>query len=204
MAFTPPGQTRDKVYRFVRQRLLLGRPPTVRDVQEAMGFRAVQSAMEHLDKLVEDGRLVKDAGKARSYRLPGAMHPRGTKLVPLIGRVQAGKLNTAVEDLEGYVPVTVRGSDDELFALRVRGESMIGVGILPGDIVVVRQQKTARNGDVVVALVDDEATVKTFKLRRGKVLLQPANPAFETLAPDNVSILGKVIEVRRLLEGAGR
>jgi repressor LexA len=81
---------------------------------------------------------------------------------------------------------------------------MTGAGILPGDIVIVRQQRTARAGDVVVALIDDEATVKTLKLRRGKVILQPANPAFETLAPEQVTILGKVIEVRRMLEGAGR
>lgn len=87
MAFTPPGRTRERVYRYVRKRLLEGRPPTVRDVQEAMGFRAVQSAMEHLDRLVEEGRLVRARGKARSYRLPAGVHPKGTVLVPVFRRL---------------------------------------------------------------------------------------------------------------------
>ena len=87
MAFTPPGRTRERVYRYVRQRLLEGKPPSVRDVQRAMGFRAVQSAMEHLDKLVEEGRLQRASGRARSYRLPAGIHPRGTVLVPVFRRV---------------------------------------------------------------------------------------------------------------------
>jgi repressor LexA len=87
MAFTPPGRTRERVYRYVRQRLLEGRPPSIREVQVAMGFRAVQSAMEHLDRLVEAGRLLRDDGRARSYRLPAGIHPTGTVLVPVFRRV---------------------------------------------------------------------------------------------------------------------
>ncbi len=201
---TPPGETRNRVYRFIHQRLMQGRPPTVREVQKAMGFRAVQTAATHLTRLVEEGRLTKEQGKSRGYRLPGPFQPRGTRLVPVLGRVQAGGLSAAVEDLEGYVPVQTRASDDEVFGLRVRGESMTGVGILPGDIVIVRAQRAARSGDIVVALVGDEATVKTLRVRRGKVHLQPANAAYDTIVPESCTILGKVIEVRRYLESAPR
>ena len=125
-----------------------------------------------------------------------------TVLVPLLGRVPAGELDTAVEDLEGYLPIRSRRSPGELFGLRVRGESMTGAGILPGDVVVVRRQPRAEKGDIVVALVEDEATVKRFVVRRGRVELHPENPDFDPIVPDprDLAILGKVIEVRRSLE----
>jgi repressor LexA len=204
------------VYRYVHERLLQGNPPTVREVQQAMGFAAVQTAREHLERLVAEGRLAKREGQARGYCLPESVGselsrrktlaaPRersggSVRWVPLLGRVAAGGLELAVEDPEGLVPFRARTSSEELFALRVRGESMIGVGILPGDIVVVRRQPTARSGEIVVALVDDEATVKTLRLRRGRILLQPENPSYEILQPTTCTILGKVIEVRRDLE----
>lgn len=201
---TPPGETREKVFAYVRDRLLEGSPPSVREVQAAMGFRAVESAREHLRKLVDEGRLQKSPGRARGYALPTPPGARRTRLVPVLGRVQAGQPVTAVEDLEGYVPVDARDDGATLFGLRVRGESMTGLGILPGDLVVVRAQPSARSGDLVVALVDDEATVKTLRLRRGRVELHPANPAFEPIVPEPsaVTILGKVIEVRRTVGGA--
>jgi len=203
MGRTPPGQTRDRIFRFVRERLLRGLPPTVREVQEAFGFRSVQTAREHLEGLVGEGRLDKEEGKARGYRLP-AGRGRGspTILVPLLGRVPAGAADTAVEDLEGYLPIRSRRSPDDLFALRVHGESMTGAGILPGDIVVVRRQRRADPGDIVVALVGDEATVKRFRTRGKRVELHPENPAFDPIIPDprELKLLGKVIEVRRFLE----
>ena len=111
MGRTPPGQTRERVFKLVRDRLLAGLPPTVREVQQAFGFRAVQTAREHLEALVEEGRLSKEGGKARGYRLPESEQAGPpTRLVPLLGRVQAGVLNYAVEDLEGYVPVQSRRS----------------------------------------------------------------------------------------------
>jgi repressor LexA len=206
MAHTPPGETRERVYQFVRQRLFEGRPPTVRDVQAAMGFRAVESARTHLEALVSDGRLAKDAGLARGFRLPSAAAPRGdrpTVFVPLLGQVQAGDLQTAVESPEGHVPVQTRLPAGELFALVVRGRSMVGVGILPGDVVIVRRQPAAEDGEIVVALVGDEATVKRLRRRRGRVELHPANPRFKPilLDPDReVRLLGRVIEVRRTLD----
>ncbi len=197
MAYTTPGETRRRVYRWVRERLLAGEPPTVREVQRRFGFRAVETARGHLEALVREGLLAKAPGKARGYRLPGDP-PR---LVPLLGRVPAGKLEAAVEDPEGWLPVGARPAGEDLFALRVRGESMTGAGILPGDIVVVRRQETARPGEIVVALVGDEATVKVFRRRGRRVVLEPANPAFEPIVPDprELRILGRVVEVRRYL-----
>lgn len=201
MGRTPPGQTRDRVFRFVRDRLLGGRPPTVREVQHAFDFRSPQTAREHLEGLVAEGRLAKSPGKARGYRLPD--DPAGdTVLVPLLGRVPAGALDTAVEDLEGYLPMRSRRDPGELFGLRVRGESMTGAGILPGDLVVVRKQARADSGDIVVALVGDEATVKRLRLQGRRVELLPENPAFDPIVPrtGEFRLLGKVVEVRRVLE----
>lgn len=206
MGRTPAGQTRERIFRFVQNRLLSGVPPTVREVQEAFGFRAVQTAREHLEALVAEGRLSKKEGKARGYRLP--TDPRGpTLLVPLLGRVPAGPLNLAVEDLEGYIPIQSPHPPDQLFALRVQGESMVGAGIMPGDVVVVRRQTAADSGDIVVALMGEEATVKRLRLTpEGGVELHPENPAFDVILPDSTEadlmLLGKVVEVRRYLERA--
>ena len=206
MGRTPAGETREKVFAFVRDRLLAGQPPTVREVQEALGFRAVRTAQQHLERLVEDGRLVAGRHRARGYRLPGSTPGARTVLAPVLGRVPAGALDEAMEDPDGYLPVDARGAAaGDLFALRVRGESMTGVGILPGDLVIVRRQPTAASGDVVVARVGDEATVKTFRMRGQRVELRPENSAFEPIVLDagEVAILGKVIEVRRILDARG-
>jgi repressor LexA len=200
---TPPGQTRNQVHHFVRQRLLSGRPPTVREVQSAFGFRSVQSAREHLEALVAEGRLAKEPGVSRGYRLPGGAAAPAVTLVPVLGRVQAGALTTAVEDPEGFLPVEGRPAGEDLFALRVQGESMTGAGILPGDLVIARRQADADHGDIVVALVDDEATVKTLFKRGRRVELHPAHPGFEPIVPDpsTLRLLGRVIEIRRRLDG---
>ncbi|MFP4374357.1 MAG: transcriptional repressor LexA [Spirochaetaceae bacterium] len=206
MAYSEPGKTRTEVYRFVRDRIVSGNPPTVREVQQAFGFRAVQSAREHLEELVREGLLEKTPGKARGYRMPGAEN-RPAALVPLLGRVQAGALTTATEDLEGYVAVRSRFRGEDLFALRVRGESMRDAAILDGDIVIVRRTATADHGDIVVALVEDEATVKRLYRRGDRIELHPENPAFDPIIPENTaqfSLLGRVIEVRRYLESTVR
>src|SRR5262245_18163146 len=205
MVRTPAGETRENVYRFVRERLLSGSPPSLREIQAEFGFRAIETAREHLQALVDAGRLHKEPGRARSYRLPEVVDQPPVQLVPLLGHVQAGALTTAVESMEAWVPVHSRHRSEELFALRVRGESMIGAGIMPGDIVIVRRQSTANPGDVVVALVDDEATVKRLrKLPGSQVGLEPEKPAFEMIVrpAEAVLLLGKVIEVRRYLEAS--
>ena len=168
---------------------------------EAFDFRSPQTAREHLDGLVEDGRLKKEPKVARGFRLPG----RGeapTVMVPLLGRVPAGPLDLAIEDFEGHLPVQTRRAPGELFSLRVRGDSMKDAGILDGDVVVVRRQPRADVGDIVVAMVGDEATVKRFRVRRGRIELHPANDAYQPIVPEpgDVKILGKVVEVRRVLE----
>lgn len=238
MAHTPPGTTRERVWRFVRAQLLAGEPPTVREVQHAFGFRAVESARAHLEALVEAGFLEKEApadgggGRARGYRLPAASRgATSAALVPVLGRVQAGALTTAVEEIEGLVAVQMRTPSaaaaatasmtaattaasappgGNLFALRVRGDSMRGAGILEGDLVIVRRQETADDGQIVVALVGDEATVKRLRIvhgvgrAAGRVELHPESPGFEVIVPPpgEVRILGRVIEVRRHLDPA--
>lgn len=199
---TPPGETREKVYRFVRKRLLKGLPPTVREVQAAFGFRSVQTARAHLETLVVDGKLTKDAGKARGYRLPEVPGGTASRLVPLLGQVQAGAFTTAVQEPEGYIAVQYEEPREGFFALRVRGESMVGAGILPGDVVIVRKQAAADGGDIVVAVVDDEATVKRLRFNGERPELHPENPRFEPIVPEpgKLVLLGKVIEVRRYFE----
>lgn len=207
MAYTTPGETRRKVFEFMRERLLAGSPPTLREVQYAFGFRSVESARAQLDTLTREGYLIKLQGRSRGYRLAeeyGGGRP--TVLVPLVGQVQAGDLTTAVEEPAGYLPIVSRVPAKELFALRVRGKSMTGAGIFPDDVVIVRRQRTATPGDVVVALVEDEATVKTLRKRKGpkgpRWVLQPENPDFKPITPKpgELRILGKVIEVHRYLE----
>jgi repressor LexA len=217
MSPAPLGTTRERVFLFVRERLLAGDPPTVRDVQDAFSFRTPQTARYHLEKLVAEGRLLAARGKARGYRLLEQLDLSSpTRWVPVLGRVQAGQLTTATQELDGYIPMpagrTRRDHDhhgrhghqaehDDLFALRVQGESMTGAGIFPGDLVIVRRQPTADSGALVVALVDDEATVKRLRLRDGQVELHPENPDFEPIHTDReITLLGKVIEVRRALE----
>ena len=204
MAYTKPGETRKRVYRYVQERLLEGRPPSLREIQGAFGVRPVEAARMHMDALAAAAVRYKDPGISRGYRLPGRdSGAQPTVLVPLVGQVQAGDLTAAVEDPEGLLPVHSRLSSEELFALRVKGESMTGAGIMPGDVAIVRWQEEASAGDVVVALVEDEATIKVFKTRGKKVVLEPCNPAFEPILPDpkRLTILGKVVEVRRYLEG---
>jgi len=202
---TPPGETRAQIFRFVEGELLKGQPPTVREVQRAFKFRSVQTAREHLEALVAAGKLTKQSGKARGYRLPRRFGSGSLTFVPILGRVQAGVLTAAIEDPVGHLAVEGHGSSGELFALSVRGESMIGAGILPGDIAIVRRQSTAGGGDIVVALIGDEATVKRLRIHKGRIELHPENPSFAPIIPgekDEVILLGKVVEVRRFLEGA--
>jgi repressor LexA len=153
---------------------------------------------------------------ARGYRLPSEPHwpinaaPQSLRRtpdrrhysVPVLGRVQAGSLNYAAEDTEGYIDLPCPEGQQELFALRIRGDSMREAGILPGDVVIVRRQPRAESGDIVVALVEEEATLKTLKIGAGRVELHPQNPLYEPIVPDpeQLVILGKVIEVRRALE----
>ncbi|MGR8921904.1 MAG: transcriptional repressor LexA [Gammaproteobacteria bacterium] len=199
MPKTPAGETRAAIRDFVVRRILLGAPPSVREVQDEFGFRSTATVREHLHALVEAGALEHESGRDRGYRIPGAFLPG---LAPVLGRVHAGSLTEAVEHARGYVPVRAEEAAGT-FALEVAGESMAGRGIHDGDIVLVRPDARVRQGDVVVALVGDEATVKTFTKDRGRVVLKAENPDFADIvpAPDGpeLRIVGRVVEVRRRL-----
>ena len=203
MGRTPTGETRRKVFEFVRDRLLAGQPPTIREVQDAFGFRAVQTARQHLERLVEDGRLVAGRHKARGYRLPGAAREPRIVLVPMLGRVPAGALDEAIEDPDGYLPVDARGaSAGDLFALRVRGESMTGVGILPGDLVIVRRQPgrcERRHRSGVGRERRDGQDLPYARAASGNSVRRTRRSIRSCSTPRLSAILGKVIEVRRIL-----
>jgi repressor LexA len=173
-----------------------GRPPTYRALAEALGVEAVGTVQDHVRALVRKGYLRSTPRRARGLSLP---HRSPAQEVPILGRVPAGRPVEALEDAQGTlsVPARLRG---DLYALRVTGESMLHAGILDGDYVVVRKQPHAENGEIIVAMIDGEATVKYYQRKLGKVFLLPANPRFRPIeipdGSDNV-IQGKVVSVQR-------
>lgn len=171
-----------------------GYSPTVRDIREALGIKSTATVHAYLERLEEKGYIQKQNGKSRTLRVEGDFTPPTAKQVPIIGKVTAGMPILAVENFDGYVDFTEgKYGKEELFALRVTGQSMIEAGILDGDIVIVRQQNVAESGEIVVALVDDSATVKTFYRENGHFRLQPENSTMEPIIVDSLSILGKVV-----------
>ncbi len=167
-----------------------GYSPTVREICAAVGLSSTASVYRHLEALRDEGLICMDEQKKRSITVPGARPGR----VPVVGMVTAGLPILAVENIEGYIPWE---GEEGCFALRVRGESMIGAGILDGDKVVVRPQPDADNGQIVVALLGDEATVKRLRRRGDDVWLMPENPAFSPIDGREAVILGRVKAVIR-------
>ncbi|MGM8365060.1 transcriptional repressor LexA [Virgibacillus sp. W0181] len=185
-----------------------GYPPSVREIAEAVGLASSSTVHGHLERIESKGFIRRDPTKPRAIEIIDTSEnnhvPRDEAMyAPLIGKVTAGVPITAVENIEEYVPVpssTVR-SDDNVFVLTIEGDSMIEAGILNGDMVIVKQQNTAKNGDIVVAMTeDDEATVKRFFKEKDHVRLQPENSNLEPLLYDNVAILGIVIGLYRKLQ----
>ena len=187
-----------------------GYPPTVREIGEAVGLASPSTVHAHLANLERAGYVRRDPTKPRALELVGraresAVQGGEVHVLPLVGEIAAGGPLLAEENIEAHLAVPeplARGGEE--FLLRVKGESMIEAGILPGDYVVVRRQQTAQNGDIVVALAGedeaaDEATVKRFFRENGRIRLQPENSALEPLYPDHVRILGKVTGVFRSL-----
>jgi len=170
-----------------------GYPPSVREIGEAVGLRSPSTVHSHLKILEEGGYLQKSQGKTRALSLPGQP---GYKSVPVLGTVRAGAPILAVEDTVGYVPYEGHAGG-ELFALNVKGDSMKDAAILEGDVVVVKRQPTAISGQIVVALLDDEATVKRLRIEDGHIWLMPENPAYQPIDGDGCSILGVVVAVYR-------
>jgi repressor LexA len=188
-----------------------GYPPTVREIGDAVGLASPSTVHAHLANLERAGLLRRDPTKPRAIELVGrqraetrAASASSTPVLPLVGRIAAGGPLLAEESIEDRLAVPEPLGRDADFLLRVTGDSMIEAGILDGDVVVVRRQPDARDGDVVVALVGqdetaDEATVKTFHRDAGRIRLQPENSALEPLYPEHVQILGKVTAVFRTL-----
>ena len=168
-------------------------PPSVREICAATGLRSTSTVHSHLKSLETMGYITRDAGLNRSIHIAGAA---AAKQVPILGKVTAGLPILAVEDIEGYIPYPDK-SGKELFALHVDGFSMKNAGILDGDYVIAEKTPVAENGEIVVGMIDDEATVKRFYKENGTFRLQPENPDFEPIISDEVSILGKVIAVVR-------
>ena len=180
------------IYDFLVERSSDGVPPSVREICAAVGLKSTSSVQAHLDVLEAEGYISRDPLLKRSIRIVGQQD--NIVQVPIVGTVTAGAPILAVESIEGYFPYTGTVSRDKpLFALHVRGESMIEAGILDGDLVIAEKTPFARNGDIVVALIEDEATVKTFYKEDGHFRLQPENDAYQPIIVNEVVILGKVI-----------
>jgi repressor LexA len=180
-----------------------GYPPSVREIGEAVGLASSSTVHGHLNRLEKKGYIRRDPTKPRAIEIldqnPTAKK-RDTVMVPLIGKVTAGEPITAIENIEDYFPLPSRiaGGDQTTFLLSVQGDSMINAGIMDGDYVVVRQQNTADNGEIVVAMTDDgEATVKRFFHEGDHIRLQPENDQLEPIRLPHVTILGKVISLIR-------
>lgn len=185
------------VFEFIKDRIEEGYPPTVREICAEFGFKSTSTAHRYINNLTAKGLLEKGNNQNRAIRLTGG---NGMK-IPLVGTVTAGIPITAIEEITDYISFQpARHYSNPLFALKVRGESMINAAILDGDMVVIEQTPYAENGDIVCALVDNEsATIKTFYKEDGHYRLQPENDTMDPIIVDEVSILSKVVGVVRYL-----
>ena len=202
-----------RVYEYIVQSIQdNGYAPSVREIGEALGLKSPSTVHFHVKHLEELGLIEKGAGKGRAIALKKRSDPPAPKSasaeeydeaeqrrnqVPILGNVAAGSPILAQECVEDYLTFDTGGRSGEYFALRVRGESMLNAGILPGDLVVVRRQQTCNNGEIVVAMIEDEATVKRFSRRNGHIWLLPENDAYSPIDGTYAQILGKVAAVVR-------
>ena len=198
-----------EILNFIEEKLNeKGFPPSVREICEAVGLSSTATIHARLKKLEKHGKIVRDSSKNRSIMVIGADHARNIEYkddkyidVPIYGKVTAGMPITAVQDFQDTFPLPMNfANNKELFMLKVQGESMINAAILDGDYIIVERQPTANNGDIVVALVDNEnATVKTYYKENGHFRLQPENDFMEPIIVNELAILGKVVGVFRKL-----
>ena len=189
--------TQQRIYEYLEERMQTGYPPSVREICQAVGLKSTSSVQANLDALERAGYIERDPLLKRSIRLVGGRDENITH-VPIVGAVTAGLPILAVEQIEGYLPYAgAVSSDKPLFALRVKGESMINAGILDGDIIVVEKTPVASNGEIVVAMIEDEATVKRFYKENGHFRLQPENDDYEPIIVNELVILGKVVSLVR-------
>lgn len=191
-----------QILEFIKQRILeKGYPPAVREICEAVHLRSTSSVHSHLETLERKGYIRRDPTKPRAIEIIDDdfnLARREIIHIPIIGTITAGEPILAAENIEDYFPVQPDFiSNKKTFMLHVRGESMINAGILDGDMVIVEQQPTASNGEIVAAMIDDSATIKTFYKEDGYYRLQPENDAMDPIIVPKVSIIGKVIGLYR-------
>lgn len=197
----PRGDNQAKILSFIKQEILeKGYPPSVREICDAVGLKSTSTVHGHLTRLEKKGLLHRDTMKPRAIEVLGdpAFNRNASISIPLLGNVAAGIPITALENVaeQMMLPVELIG-DGEHFILTIQGDSMTDAGILDGDYVVVRRQPTAENGEIIVALIDDEATVKRFYRENGHFRLQPENDAYEPIIVNEMSVLGKVVALLR-------
>ena len=172
-----------------------GYAPSVRDIQNALGIKSTSTVHSYIERLESKGYIRKEQGKSRTLRTGAEDEEGRTVRVPIVGQVAAGMPILAAENLDGYVEFCLPRTlvSTELFALRIKGESMIEAGIMNGDVVIVNRTSYVDNGDIAVVLIDDEATVKTFYRENGCFRLQPQNAKMKPIIAKEVAVLGKVI-----------
>ena len=194
------SKTRQKVFDYIKETIdERGFAPSVREICKAVGVKSTSTVQYHLNALAEGGLIERgDANQKRSITIAG--RSRRANYVPLVGTVTAGQPILAVESIEDYIPVPINSAGRELFALHVKGDSMINAAISDGDLVIVEKTPVAENGEIVVALIDDEATVKRFYKENGHFRLQPENDNYEPIIVDELAVLGKVIALIRNYE----
>lgn len=198
------SQRQTEILSFIKQAIRRkGYPPSVREIGDAVGLMSSSTVHGHLQTLEDKGYIRRDPVKPRAIEVLDNSHDAIEKKVvqvPIVGRVTAGQPILAQENIEDTFPLPLElVNDDKVFFLKVRGESMINAGILNGDLILVRQQSSAINGEIVVALIGDEATVKRFYREKTLIRLQPENSLMEPIYSQDVTILGKVIGVFRFL-----
>ncbi len=203
MAYGRITKKQSEILEYIKSQILnKGYPPSVRDICTAVNLKSTSSVHAHLETLEKNGYIRRDPTKPRTIEIIDDnfnLTRREVVNVPLIGQVAAGQPLLAVENISSYFPIPAEFlPNEETFMLKVKGESMINMGIYEDDQIIVKKQNTARNGEVVVALVDDSATVKRFYKEEGHIRLQPENDFMEPIIVDNCEILGKVIGLIRL------
>ena len=189
----PLSANQEKVYKFLVKRLSGGLPPTVREICEATGLHSTSSVHAILNFLEENGYIVRDAKYSRAIRLNNDFD---SSMIPLVGKITAGQPILAVEQIEDYIPYPANDAEG-LFALKVVGLSMKNAGILDGDIVVADKNSPCRNGDIVIGMDGDGATVKRLRLEGGKVIFMSENEDFSPIYPEDPKVLGKVVGLIR-------
>ena len=200
------GKITDKqmqILEYIKNEILnSGYPPTVREICDAVGLKSTSSVFAHLEKLENNGYIRRDPTKPRAIEVVDDnfnLTRREVVNIPMVGQVAAGQPLLAVENITNYFPLPAEFTPKEqTFMLKVKGESMINVGIFDGDFIMVEKCPTARNGEIIVALVDDSATVKTFYKEAGHIRLQPENDDMEPILVPDCQILGRVFGVLRL------